>query len=369
MPNPTYLGVGAKAKAKLEAAAVLKKAVYPQSSKANLVRFVGKTTALVKAIWQAPLHYRALQRMINSVASPQETLRNMVTKFNTKLRLTKEAETDLQWWVSLDRKIRLQAPLLPRTPNMIIKSDASTTGWGAHQGEVRTGGGWLGTEALNHTNYLELLAAFLAIQCFAKQERSINILVKMDTVTAVTYLNKMGGTHSLDLCQLALSMWAWCLQWDIYLMAEHLPGKENLVADEESRMMKDRCDWMLNPAIFNRIQLQMGPCKIDLFASRLTRQLPRFYSWRPDPEAENTDAFSQNWSTTWGFVNPPWCLIPRALSQAKQQQARVIMITPLWVTQLWYPTILEMLEDYPCLLTVRQDLVILPTPQDEFIMK
>ena len=178
-----------------------------------------------------------------------------------------------------------------------------------------------------------------------------------------------GGTYSLDLCQLALSMWAWCWQQDIYLMAEHLPGKENLVADEESRMMKDRCDWMLNPAIFNQIQLQMGPCEIDLFASCLTRQLPTFYSWRPDPEAENTDAFSQNWSSTRGFANPSWCLIPRALSQAKQQQARVIMITPLWVTQPWYPTILEILEDYPRLLSARQDLVILPTPQDEFIMK
>lgn len=63
----------------------------------DLVRFVGKTTALVTAIWQAPLHYRALQRMINSVVSPQETLRNMVTKFDTKLRLINEAETDLQW--------------------------------------------------------------------------------------------------------------------------------------------------------------------------------------------------------------------------------------------------------------------------------
>ena len=51
----------------------------------------------------------------------------------------------------------------------------------------------------------------------------------MNNVTAVTHLSKMGGTHSLDLCQLDLSMWEWCLQQDIYLMAEHLPGKENLV--------------------------------------------------------------------------------------------------------------------------------------------
>lgn len=34
----------------------------------------------------------------------------------------------------------------------------------------------------------------------------------------------------------------------------------------------------------------MGPLEVDLFASHLSRQLPRFYSWRPDPEAEATDA-------------------------------------------------------------------------------
>ena len=49
----------------------------------------------------------------------------------------------------------------------------------------------------------------------------------------------------------------------------------------------------------------------------------------------------------------------------KQQQVRLIMVAPLW----GHPTILGMLEDYPCVLLARQDLVILPTPQDKFIMK
>ena len=35
----------------------------------------------------------------------------------------------------------------------------------------------------------------------------------------------------------------------------------------------------------------MDPVEVDLFASHLTTQLPHFYSWRPDPEAEVTDAF------------------------------------------------------------------------------
>ena len=128
--------------------------------------------------------------------------------------------------------------------------------------------------------------------------------------------------------------------------------------------MKDHCDWMLNLIIFNQIQLQMGPCELDLFASCLTRQLTRFYSWRPDPEAEKTDAFNHDWSTTEGFANPPWFLIAKFLSQTKQQQARLIMIAPLW----GHPTMAPNQSGNIGGLPVRQDLVILPTPQDKFIM-
>ena len=267
----------------------------------NLARFVGKTTASVKAIWQAPLHYRALQSMINSIVPPGQSLVNMVAKFSITLTLTKEAKNNLTWWTSLNRHMAMESPLYPWVLDMIVESDASNTGWGARCGEIQTGGRWSARETLNHINYFKLLATFLATQCFAKQKYNITILLKMDNVTAVTYINKLGGTHSQSLCQLALSIWNWCLQQNIFLIAEHLPGKQNTLADEESRNMKDRCDWMLNPLIFNQIQHIMGPLQIDLFASRLTRQLPRFYSWRPDPEAENTDAFSQDWSKARGL--------------------------------------------------------------------
>ena len=112
------------------------------------------------------------------------------------------------------------------------------------------------------------------------------------------------------------------------------------MADQESRTIKDRCDWMLN---LRQIQAQMGPCKVDLFASHLTKQLPWFYSWRPDPEAEGVDAFNHDWSQTRGFANPPWYLIPRCLAQLKRQKARIVLITPLWNTQPWYPILLELL--------------------------
>ena len=107
----------------------------------DLARFVGKTSASQKAIWQAPIHYRAIQFLINSVMLmdqyPQD---GPETKFNAILKLTGEAENNLTWWSSLDRKIPLQSPLTPRIPIMTIESDASNMGWGARQGEQQTGG-------------------------------------------------------------------------------------------------------------------------------------------------------------------------------------------------------------------------------------
>ena len=91
---------------------------------------------------------------------------------------------------------------------------------------------------MNHINYLELLAAFQALQCFTKQKHNITIQLMMDNLAVVTYINKLRGPHSLVLGNLAISLWEWSLQKNIYLIAEYLPRHENW----ESRAMKDRCN-------------------------------------------------------------------------------------------------------------------------------
>ena len=41
-----------------------------------------------------------------------------------------------------------------------------------------------------------------------------------------------------------------------------------------------------------------------------------FVSWRPDPEAIATDAFTVTWTGLKAYANPPWSLVGRVLSQA-----------------------------------------------------
>ena len=277
-------------------------------------------------------------------------------------------------------------------------------------GQTRTGGVWSAEERKHHINYLELLAAFLALQAFGKNWTNTTILLRLDNVTAVTYINQKVGTTSALLCQLAITVWTWCMSRNVTLTAEHLPGHLNTIADQESRLVRDRCDWMLNPSVFQRIREKLGPLEVDLFASHLTKQLPLFYSWKADPEAAATDAFMQDWSHyswkadpeaaatdafmqdwshySWkadpeaaatdafmqdwsqqrGNANPPWCLIHRCLTKVKIQSARLVLITPLWKTQSWFPIVLEVLEDYPLILPTLSDLVVTPVGQD-FLMK
>ena len=167
-----------------------------------------------------------------------------------------------------------------------------------------------------HISCLELLVFFtkhftanvatLAVKCFVKDKRNIRIHLRMDNTTALNYINKLGGTVSPELNRLTKDLQKWCLEREITLQSTHLARALNVTADEESRVMKDKTDWILCPQTFRRINHLIGPLQVDLFASRLTHQLYRYVSWRPDPYAMTTDAFTLNWVEFKGYANPPW---------------------------------------------------------------
>ena len=142
-----------------------------------------------------------------------------------------------------------------------------------------------------------------------KDRRDTSVLLLIDNTTAVAYINHQGGTVSPMATEIAMDLWMWCLERDITIKAQYLPGVENVRADSESRVIQDRSDWMLNRQIFQAIQAQLGPVDLDLFASRLTAQLPQYLSWRPDPLALATDALLQDWEGLRAYANPPWNLL------------------------------------------------------------
>jgi len=59
-----------------------------------------------------------------------------------------------------------------------------------------------------------------------------------------------------------------------------------------------------------------------------------------------------------GFAHPPWCLIARVLMKVQVKGATVVLVTPLWETQPWFPVVVGMLLDLPTLLPNIPDLLI-----------
>ena len=155
----------------------------------------------------------------------------------------------------------------------------------------------------------------------------------MDNTTAISYINKMGGPISLALSSLAFDLWQWCLERSITVKAHHLPGRLNILADFESRAHPDSSDWQLEPSIFQGINNKWAPFTIDLFASRLKTQLPRFVSWKPDPESDAVDVFTLDWSQLKGYAFSPFALIGRCLKQVlRQSVSQLTIVTPVWET-------------------------------------
>ena len=322
-----------------------------QASARQLAHLIGVFSSTLPAILPAPLHYRGLQLLKHQALKKGG--------YDVILPLSQEAKDDLLWWIQNLSLVNGQ-PLVRDQPSLLIETDASLMGWGAVCQKERIGGPWTFEEKALHINCLELLGATYAIQAFAKDKRDLVVHVHMDNTTAVAYVNHMGGTKSSRLCSMTKNLWDWCLQRHLIIVASHIPGKQNVGADLLSRSIVDLHEWMLDPMIFQVINSLWGPLQVDLFASRITKQLPRFFSWKPDPLAEAVDAFKQTWMGFTGYANPPWGLIGRCVQYTLQQGATIVLITPLWPGQPWYPTLFPLLLDNPRLLPLSPDLLMSP---------
>ena len=107
-------------------------------------------------------------------------------------------------------------------------------------------------------------------------------------------------------------------------------GALNVWADAESCTLPSSAEWKLQESICHRVLDLLGPCQIDLFATRLNHQLPQYVSWRPDPHAVATDAFEMRWAGFQGYAFPPFSLVGRCLRKVIQEECTIILIAPVW---------------------------------------
>ena len=124
-------------------------------------------------------------------------------------------------------------------------------------------------EEIGHTyNQNTTSTTFVGLKTFAKDNTCTRSRVLCDNTTAFNIVNHMGTSHS--------ETWEWCIDRAMWLSVAHMQGKQNLMADFES------LSYVLGKVNFRH--------DIDLFASRINYQFPKFVSFRPDLSAYATDA-------------------------------------------------------------------------------
>ena len=319
----------------------------------ELASVTGKLIATFPAVNYGGLHYRELEKLKVS------ELKKNRGHYKAQITLNDMARSELKWWISnLEHSY---GHIHKKQVTVTIETDASGRGWGAYNGVDKIGGRWNHEEELwaskNEINYLELWAGFLALKAFTKDISDTHVLIKMDNTTAIAYINNMGGMKSTKCNDLAKTLWEYCIHKQLWVTAVHLPGRDNSVADKLSREFKEEIEWQLNPKVFHHICLEFGQPQIDLFASRLNRQLARFVSWKPDPDAFFVDALMFDWGGWFFYAFPPFSLINKCIQKIQLDQAEGLLITPVWPTQAWYSRLVPLMLGEPLLLPKSKKLI------------
>jgi len=152
-----------------------------------LASYIGSLISICPAVQYGMLHTKILER--------EKFLALLATgnNFEARIPLPPSIREDLLWWKRIfDDKLQ-RNHVRSGIFGLEIFSDAFLTGWGAVCNEVRTHGFWSPEEKHYHINYLELLAIFHALRCFASEMRGSEIFLKVDNSTALSYVNRMGS--------------------------------------------------------------------------------------------------------------------------------------------------------------------------------
>jgi hypothetical protein len=306
----------------------------------EVASLIGSLISSCPGVEYGRLHYRSIERdKINALKSNNGN-------FEAKMFLSGDSLEELHWWIG---NVQLAYRNIQHgSPDTVIFTDASQLGWGAHiQNGMRTSGIWSASETAKHINILELLAVKLSLMSLLADQTGSHVRIMSDNTTVVCYINDMGGSKSSERNRLAKSIWYWAIARNIWLSAAHVPGAKNVSADELSRHFNLQLEWKVSASVFQKISACFGSPEIDLFASRITALLPDYVSWKPDPMAKYIDAFQIDWKQFSFYAFPPFCLISRCVQKIVQEQATGILIIPLWPSQAYFTSVLNLLVDMP----------------------
>ena len=107
---------------------------------------------------------------------------------------------------------------------------------------------------------------------------------------------------------------------------------------------------MLNETIFDfAVEYFAIKLDIDLFASRINKQLSMYVANKSDPSAMAIHPFCLKWDNKFFLPFPPFSVKISCFQKIHQDKTEALLVAPCWKAQIWYPVLLRSLVRPPIL--------------------
>ena len=91
---------------------------------------------------------------------------------------------------------------------------------------------------------------WIGIYTYCKNKNFLRARIMCDNVTAIAYINNVGGIKIETCNNIAWRIWNFCNENKLWVLAAHITGKNNIKADQKSRILQDVTEWKLHPKLF-----------------------------------------------------------------------------------------------------------------------
>ena len=165
-------------------------------------------------------------------------LRSLQIKVIAEVRQGREPESwisvrgrlvdHLQWWLKED-VMSVGMSFRPVEPEVVVFTDASTSGWGVSCDAQSWQGKWHRPGL--YINWLEMRTVLVALQILQFRLLRREVRIWIDKSTTVAYLRKEGGRRSQALLRLSHRILKLAYDLQIHVYPQHIAGHLNVLAD------------------------------------------------------------------------------------------------------------------------------------------
>lgn len=302
-------------------------------TKPRTARSIAKFAGFIMSFW-LPLG-NLVKLMTKNLYALIESRHN----WDSELVLTREAKTELLFWIDNILFLPGKNCFNPAIPEKLILTDASSTGCGAVLAASNSFcfRKFNALEMKQSSTARELIAIIFALHSFKASIANKTLLLFTDNQACAKIIES--GSMKPDLQALALEIFSFSLQNNVNLDPRWIPRELNEEADCLSKFY-DSDDWSVRPLFFRYFDKLWGPHTFDRFADNTNAKLPLFNSRFHNPGTAGIDAFAFDWSDSANnWLVPPVHLISRTVQHLVACKAKGTLVCPKWPSASFWPNL------------------------------